>query len=488
MIDTFSSRLGALRSEDGFVLIEVIISALLVGLIVVGTYSGLVSANRATAHERANAQATVIAQQDEDRLRGLSVKELTNLSGGVTYTVAENGMCVEEVSGVWKYYNSTTTTSCEAVTGFKGSAYTGTVFTVTSSARYVTAAKESFACETSTGAAANYLQTTTSVTWPSVGTHSPVSESSLVAVPSTGTLMVKVKNSKGEPVSGAKVAVFDPSTETTATAEQTTPTAGCVIFGDLTEGSVKAAASKASWVEKTGKAAAEKTTSVKTGSLAEVELTIEDSGGIEAKFVNSSGQPVESSTFVAFQTEMGSPAFAVGGEANKSATSYKLEGLYPFANAYKVYAGDCEENKPSTVGVSGAKEESVLVKPGEVNNTASVEVAPINGKVYQGSKESEGVLAKSESAMIINTACKGKAASNITTITGEHEVKITSGELVPKYQPYAKSLELCVVGEDGTKYYENTFKLENTAKTGSTATPLYLAGTGSKTVSSTTKC
>lgn len=469
-------------------LIEVVISALLVGLIAIGTLTGLEGATRVGARERANAQATVIAQQDEDRLRGLPGKELSEGLGSITYEVAENGMCLEKSAGAWNYYNAATTTSCEAVTGYKGKAYTGTVFTVTSSAAFVSASKETLTCET-TGGEANYIQTTTSVNWSSANKHSPVTASSLVTVPTDATLLVRVKNSKTEPVSGATVAVTDPSTASTVTAQQITPASGCVIFGDLAPGTVKVAASKAGWLEKTGKAAVAKTTSVSKTSLAEVEFTIEGSGGIEAKFVNSAGKAVEGSTFVAFQTEMGSPAFNVGGETSKPpATFATLEDLYPFATDYKVYAGDCEANKPATVGVTGAKEEPVPVKPGEVNKSASVEEAPINGKVYQGSKESEGVLAKSESAMIINTACKGKEAGNVATVTGEHEVKITAGELVPKYQPYATSLELCVVGEDGTKYYENTFKLENKATTGSTATPMYLDGTGSKTATATTKC
>ena len=280
--------------------------------------------------------------------------------------------------------------------------------------------------------------------------------------------MVKVKNSKNEPVSGAKVEVFDPSTATTATTEQTTPASGCVIFGDLAEGTVKVVTSKAGWVEKTGKAAPEKTTSVKTKSLAEVEFIIEDSGVIEAKFVNSAGQAVEGSTFVAFQTEIGSPAFVVG-EANPVATSAKLEGLYPFAGDYKVYAGDCEANKPATVGVSGAKEESVQVKPGEIT-PASVEVAPINVTVYQGTKSSDGVLASSTSAKIINTACKGVKANNVGTVAYEHKVTITGGTLVPKYQPYATSLEFCVVGKDVTnsEYYKYTTTFANTFKAGTT--------------------
>jgi hypothetical protein len=473
-------------------LLEVIVSALLVALIAVGTYSGLVSSNRAGVRERANAQATVIAQQDEERLRGLTVAQLSDL-GSATHYVAENGMCVEEASGAWKYYNSTTTTSsCEAVTGFKGATYTGTVFTVTSSAKFVTAAKESFTCETTAGAAANYIQTTSSVNWPSIGKHSPVSQSSLVAVPSSGTLMVKVKNSKGEPVSGAKVEVFDPSTASTVTAEQTTPTSGCVVFGDLAEGTVKVVASKTGWVEKTGKAAAEKPSSINTKSLAEVELTIEESGGIQATFVNSSGVPVESFTFVAFQTEMGSPSFFVGGVENTPKSSAELTGLFPFVtppstpNPYTVYAGDCEENNPVTVtkgtGVSNevTKDPTAPVERGP-SKSVNVEAPEVKLTAYEGTTSTSGKLTAT-SAKIINPECKGKTAQN--TVPYQHKVEIISGVLKPNHLPYAKKLELCAVGKDSNKYYKNTISFTNTAKAGTTES--FYLGKGTEVTSGTT--
>jgi type II secretory pathway pseudopilin PulG len=451
-------------------LIEVLVSALLVALISVGIFTGLAGANHASVNERRNAQATVIAQQDEERLRGLPVEELTQI-GSTTHTVAENGMCVEGSTGAYKYWSGAATFSCEALTApLKGTTYTGSVFTVKSSAEYVTASKETLTCETTNGTA-DYIETTSSVEWPSIGTHAPIGQSSLVAVPRSGTLMVKVKNSKAEAVSGATVAV----TDGTVTAEQTTPSSGCVIFGDLPEGTAKVLASKAGWIERTGKAAPEKTTSITAKSLAEVEFMIEDSGGIEATFVNSTGKTVEGSTFVAFQTEMGSPAFAVGGKAtSEPATTAKLEGLYPFASDYKVYAGDCEANKPAFVGVSGAKEESVPVLPGEENKPARVEVAPVTATVDEGISSLHGspLTTNLQTAMIINTEC-----STASPASYEHKVTLnSSGEIEQKYQyqPFAKKLEFCVVALISGKYYKYKSPMPFENKTGKSIGPIYI--------------
>ncbi len=128
MIATFLSRpatpepeLPKPGSEGGFMLLEVIVSALLVALIAVGTYSGLVSADRAGTGERASAQATVIAQQDEERLRGLSVSPARATRQRVTYTVRRKRHVRRRSLGsveVLVLQRNPVTTSCETVTGY----------------------------------------------------------------------------------------------------------------------------------------------------------------------------------------------------------------------------------------------------------------------------------------------------------------------------------------------------------------------------------
>ncbi len=55
-----------------------LVSALLVGLIVVGTFSGLNSTNRATSLDRARSQADALAEHDEEQLRSEPIKSSTN--------------------------------------------------------------------------------------------------------------------------------------------------------------------------------------------------------------------------------------------------------------------------------------------------------------------------------------------------------------------------------------------------------------------------
>ncbi len=474
-------------------LIEVIVSALLVGLIAVGTFTGLTSSGRATARERSIAQATSIAQQDEERLHGLSVTQLAQL-GTRTYSTAENGMCVEENSGAWYYWSSSETpwtTGCEKVTGYSGTKYTGNVFTVTSTAQYVTAAKESLACETEKGTA-DYIQTTSSVTWSSIGSHSPVSQSSLIDEPSSATLLVKVKNRNNEPVSGAEVSVYDPSTASTPTATETTPASGCVIFGELAEGEAKVVASRGEWVEQKGKTSPENNgIKIIAGKLVETEFTLEAPGGITAKFVYNNGttkQPVSSYTFVAFQPEIHSPEFFVGGEASTAATTATLPKLFPFAlpidkpDKYTVYAGDCAANNPKTV--AGIEAPTEQVEPGTPKGEVEVEVPEVKVTVYESGTTK---LSSSTSAKIIDTECEHESSQNSSPVPYAHEDPIVSGSLKYPYLPYAKKLELCVAGKVGTKSYRYKKSLStytNTSKTGTTWPSIILNTEGTETTTS----
>lgn len=496
MIDTFKSRLAAsrsegdstLRSEGGFALLEVLVSAVIVALIAVGTYTGLVSSGRATTHERATAQAISIAQQDEERLHGLSVTQLAQL-GTRTYSVAENGMCLEEKSGAWYYWSSSETpwtTGCEKVTGYSGTKYTGNVFTVTSTAQYVTAAKESLTCETEKGTA-DYIQTTSSVTWSSIGSHSPVSQSSLIDEPSSATLLVKVKNRNNEPVSGAEVSVYDPSTASTATATETTPASGCVIFGELAEGEARVVASRGEWVEHKAKPSPENSPiKIITGKLTETEFTLEEPGGLSAQFVNGAKE-VSSFTFVAYQPEVPAPSIFVGGEASSAATTATLSKLFPFAvpinkpDKYTAYAGDCEANNPETV--AGVTPPTVQVEPNKTESVR-VEVPEVKVTVYEASGTP---LAASTSAKIFNKECETAKAQ--TTVPYIHEDPVVNGSLKYPYLPYAKGLEFCVVGKIGGTYYQyKKASLTNASKEGTTWPSVNLKTEYTKTSSSTLSC
>lgn len=484
-------------------LLEVVISALLVGLIAVGTFSAFDAAGKSTEGSRDHAQATVIAQQDEERLRGLTTTQLAQL-GSVETARAENGSCLEQVSGAWHYWSKGSTSLCENPTGLSGTAYSATVFTVTSSAGYVAAEKgaekAAFTCEKTAGAA-SYLQTTSSVSWTSLGkTRPPVSQSGIVTVPTSGVLLVKVLNQNNEAVEGATVTVTGTGVNTT----QTTPASGCVIFGGLPAETVEVDASKSNWVDHQGKSppAAPPPITIITTSVSEATFNIGEPGKIVAEFEsNGSIAGVTGDTVYALQTEMTSPPDYIGGTAGTYASSVAVtgvegKGLFPFVKVgkpageapYRVFAGTCGADNPEKVTATGEKLEA---PPAQVNpnseKTVKVEVPALTVNVYEGTSSSSpgNPLPKSEHAMIIDKGCEKEKVTAQNPGVAEfykHAVEIHEGHLVQKYQPYSKELALCVVAEIGSKKwykYESPTPFENKVKTGTPVGAIYMKATGS---------
>ncbi len=437
-------------------LIEVLAATLLVAVIAIGTFAGFDSAGRASADQRTHAQATQLAQEDEERVRGLTATKIAELA--------------------------------KAGSEAKTWPASGTTFTITSSAKYVSAAKNTFSCETA-GATADYLQTTSSVTWPALGSRAPVTQSSIVTNAASG-LLVKVFNQNSEPVSGALVKLSGE-----ATGEQTTPASGCVTFLGLSAKEVTVAVTKGTWVDKAGKnPPAAKLVKLSTTSIITEEFTIAEPGSIEAEFGSNGayGVAVVGDTLFAYQSNIKPPpeAFQGGTASTFTHKSAVLKGLFPFAKVvghepepYTVWAGDCEKNKPDYVTSGlvtvGAANEA-KVKPG-TTATVKGEVPELRVEVYEGTLASKlSKLKESTSAMFINKECSGEKTQNASPVVYKHKVKIKEGALVEKYLPYAKTLELCVVGKLASgKYYKNTFTtanypaLTNTAKAGTTVA-LYL--------------
>lgn len=470
-------------------LIEVIISALLVALIAIGTLTGLIITNKATGFERARAQATTIAQQNEERLRGEYIKTLSAIANGesITESVSESGLCVEKVSGGWHYMAKATleaTAACELTAlakEYAGTTYTGTVFSVKSSGGFYTPAKGTGSCETENNNS-DVVKTTSEVTWGNPVTAAEkaereVTQSSLVKLPTNYGLLVKVKNSKSEPVEGATVKVFSSATRQTELGHETTPSSGCVLFGDL-QSTVFVTAEKPGWVnseseprsESEGAPLKEKTLS--TSSLTSAEFSIEASGSIITEFDNTNKEPVSSFNFVAVSTEILNYGEIVGGSSETTSTAPELAHLFPLKEqAYTVYAGACSaENETTQAG--GYEPVHVLAN---TVKRIKIELPKLIAKIYEGESASKpgSLLASASSAAIIMPKCQGKSQPPGTAVPYEYPVKVESGGLNQQYFPYTKESELCVDASSGGSYYKTLKSFANSTRSGQTI-ELYL--------------
>jgi Tfp pilus assembly protein PilV len=376
----------SLASETGDTLIEVIISAVLIALVVVASLTGLDSANRSVALQRARSQADALAQQDEDQLRGEPVAKLSELS---------RERCVNERGA---------TVLCSSTgTG-------GTVYKITSTSQYVSDATATASCSSSSPSA-DYLQTTSKVTWPSLGVGKPVVETSVISPPPGAALIVQVTES-GTAIQGAQVVATGPSPETTERQLETSSD-GCAILAVL-PGEYQINVSKSGYVDPNGYANTHEDVSVTRSVYLPAETTAKEgyylapAGKLAVGFTGSSY--VEGDTFVAHNSGM--TTFRPFGSAGTYKPTVESPAtVYPFlaTSPYTVYAGSCESDRPKALS-AGNPEVEVVVPAG---GTAPVAVTqpPVKIKLMSGTgpgASTEGSLVTTGSGYTTDTGCGTK--------------------------------------------------------------------------------
>jgi Tfp pilus assembly protein PilV len=357
-----------LASETGDTLIEVLISALVIVLVVVATLTALNNANRATSLDRDRSQADALAQQDEDQLRSEPVAKLSELS------IKHEAVLHEVTTG-------------------------GTHYTITSTAKYISDKTGTSSC-TSTTPSADYIETSSEVTWHSLGVSKPVVETGIISPPADSALIVQVSGASGEPVSGMNVQATGPSSVTSETSAD-----GCAILAVL-PGEYKLDVSKLGYVDQNGYAKSEEDPSYTSSVYVIAETTAKKSyefapaGELVVSFTGAS--PAEGDSFVAFNT--GLTSFRTFGKVESySSTVASSTTLFPFTSKYIVYAGTCEADLPTSNGQASNPEAEVKANG---STSVSVPIAPINMLVKQGTEASPGSTATSGlTGTITDTGC-----------------------------------------------------------------------------------
>jgi prepilin-type N-terminal cleavage/methylation domain-containing protein len=332
-----------LRAQHGFTLIEVLVSALLVLIISAGVATALVSANDYTGSERGNSQANAVAQQDQERLKSMSDSQLTSLRQ--TRTVPLNG----------------------------------TQFTVLSTATYLDASGNS-SC--SSGANA-YFKLTSKVTSPATAGNpaQSITEETVITRPLAGTLLVKVGDQTGTPLSGAAIAIAGQNTGYNASA--TTDTNGCVAFAGLPTDGYAITASDPGYVDPNGDPTPTQAASVNQTTVANPpSFVMGPAGAVRVGFMTkgtsvtyggpSGTGPAPSGyelsyygagngsnmsanaclVYLAACAATGNPA--INFSASTAVSTFLASNLFPFYlgttsqynNNYQMWGGACEQEQP----------------------------------------------------------------------------------------------------------------------------------------------
>jgi hypothetical protein len=354
-------------------LVELVISAALLVVIAIGTLTAFDAAGRLTTDEQRHSEANTLAQQDEDRLRAIPVSQLSGLNQ--TQYMTANGAPLASC-------NVNTGTSC---------------FTVTSTGQFQTESTGSSSC--SSNGSADFIRTTSTVTWPNIGTRLPVTAESVITPPAGGSLIVDVVDSQGNGVPNMTVAGSGPST-----LSATTGSNGCAIFAGLTGGNYNISVAQGGYVDKDGNSFPppnQQTATVIEGSSVTKVFQFDKAGSIQATFTSGQGGAATcGDTITIANSNMTYPGVRSFGTAGACASSVTAGNVFPFQSGYTVYAGSCQADEPSANG--GTDPLPVVVPPGAGAPSATIPLPVLNVTVAA----SLGVV--SATLVITDTGCNVK--------------------------------------------------------------------------------
>ena len=234
-------------SDEGVALLEVVVSAAVLVLVVMGVLAAMDSVTSTAGANKSRTVAATLAERDQERLRGMRTLDVDEMRlepyivpvGGIPYTVTSRAEWVQDASGE--------AVSC-GMTSSQGS----------------------------------YMRITSSVSSPRTGgAVKPVVLSSIVApqvgATSQGSLSVVVRNAAGDPVQGLNVTVVS------AARTEVTNAAGCAVFGQLDAGNHTVGLNLGGWVDRNGNQAASQSASVTAGSLTTVEFAYDRAASVNVE-------------------------------------------------------------------------------------------------------------------------------------------------------------------------------------------------------------
>ena len=465
------ARLRArLRAQRGDTLIEVLIAALMVALIATASLGGFSDISHLSEDQRNEEQASALAQQDQARLRGLPITELSG--------------------------NNTSTSFATATTGNTNYPVTidGTTYTVTSSSQFISGSGGTAACS-STGATgtADEVQTTSTVTWgTNNGGRNPVVIHGLITPSEGGSLVVTVDNPNGlivptpagSGISGVTVSLSGPS----SVSPLVTDANGCAVFAGLTSGSytISFTPPAGTWITSSGSTTIPTISKTVTATqTASASLVLVQADSLTATFQttlpgSSTAIANESDTFVLANNATTPTDQVFGTDSTKTNNSYAPSittgstlSPYPASltnDEYSAWAGGCAGDEPTGAnapvgftlagGVSGGSASSIVI------NEPAMVLLPYSGisSTNPGSLLTPSLITVTDQ----NSGC----GSNEDYPPIATTVSATAGALAYPGEPYG-SFSVCI--SQGS--HHSTQTVANTSYTG-TITKFYLNTSG----------
>jgi type II secretory pathway pseudopilin PulG len=441
-----------LHGEDGFALIEVIVSALILAIVAAGVMALLQATTRSAAAERQHAEAYALVQEDQARLRSLRLSTLNRISQNKT--LSEH-----------KY------------------TLNGTVFTVQSEGVFINNTKRQPSNCTSGETSADYVRITSSVSWN--GSSHPTSLTSIVSPsngsldPNHGTLVITTTKTGGKTLPGVGLSGKGPGTFS-----GTTDSTGCANFSDLPAGNYKVTPSGANLVGTDGLPPHEKEVGVSAGTLSTLTLQYDYGASIPVEFEYAAGggiyKPAKLDS-VYVQNTGGSAGYWSPSKTRESKFTAGL--LYPFPAEDSIWAGSCSGNEPSGISTVGR-----LFNAGEAVTT------PIKLKVpaLEITVKKEGVPLSNATITITDEKCNDPTTKEAITRTyvseaSGHQSSSSTGS--EEYGLPYSTYKICASAFYSGEYHRRRESAVSVKSfTTMASKTLSVTGTGSENSKSTLSC
>jgi type II secretory pathway pseudopilin PulG len=356
-----AARLGDLRDERGSILLEALASAVLLALLTLAVLEAVDGASASSGRNKARSVAAQLAEQDQERMRGMRFIDLSNYNAsnpvpvdGVTYTVASRADWIRDATGG--------TESC-----------------------------------TNDSTQSNYLRIRSTVTSNVVGSQTaPVVIDSLVAPPvdtfgpDQGTLAVKLVDRDGNTLPGKNVTISGGP----RTLSDVTNGAGCAIFAFIPKGDYDITLPAPGWVTDKPIPAGK----VIAGQVNVVAINYDQAATVTGSFYTQLPTDTAPTTKVVGWKLSGDNA-GLGGTPKTTiatpaagAAQVTASDLYPFKTAYSFYSGDCQGPLDTEFNVPTKKNPTYYsthqglkaLNPGEVVGSMTIVQPAVTLKVLNG--------------------------------------------------------------------------------------------------------
>jgi Tfp pilus assembly protein PilV len=308
------------RDEAGFALVEVMVSAVLLIALALSTLAVLDRSQSTSSNNRSRAVASQLAQNEQDAIRQMP---MSALAGGF-----HPGTVPKKVGEI--------------------------TYDVTSSAEWVQDSGGAVTCSTNTGRV-EYLATSTTVTWPGMGSIKPVVADGVVSPgvaalgANKGALTVLLSRADGTGTAGITVTVQGQSGVTDEN--------GCAVIGNLDAGVQTLTYNTGGYVDENSKQSVSKPVTIGAGTIAQATGYYDNPGTLAVSLVSDGqgGDGTWPKVTIDHANRAKPSAFTLDTD---TATKHNASvGLFPFDAPYKAYPGECSGNDPSNklyVGNPGA--------------------------------------------------------------------------------------------------------------------------------------